>query len=217
MGTAHTPGERPRTLGEEVANSISHGIGLLAALVAVPSLLASASRRDGAIPLVSAAVFGATVILLYLASTLYHALPDGRAKRLFEVLDNAAIFLLIAGTYTPFTLDILRGGWGWALFGIVWALAVAGVVLTAVGGVRHRALSACVYLGMGWLVLVAIRPLSLRMPASGVRLLVAGGLAYTAGLGFYAARRLRYGHLVWHLLALTGTACHFLAILRHSA
>jgi hemolysin III len=133
------------------------------------------------------------------------------------VLDNAAIFLLIAGTYTPFTLDILRGVWGWALFGVVWSLAVAGVVLTAVGGVRHRGLSACIYLGMGWLVLIAIRPLSLRMPTAGVGLLVAGGLAYTTGLAFYAARRLRYGHLVWHLFALLGTSCHFLAVLWLSA
>ena len=217
MGAAPARNDRPRTPGEEIANSVCHGVGLLAALVAVPFLLAEVARRGGVAPLVGAGVFGAAVILLYLASTLYHALPEGRAKRRLEVLDNAAIFLLIAGTYTPFTLGVLRGAWGWALLGVVWALAVAGVVLTVVVGVRNPVLSACFYLGMGWLVLIAIRPLWLRMPLPGLLLLLGGGLAYTVGVAFYAARRLRYGHLAWHVLVVIGTACHLLAVLWYAA
>ena len=158
-------------------------------------------------------VFGLTILLVYLASTLFHALPDGRAKRVFEVLDNAAVFLLIAGTYTPLTLGLLRGVWGLSLFAVVWTLAAAGVVLTAVGDLRYPVISASLCLGMGWLCLIALRPLARTMPLPGLLLILAGGLAYTAGLAFWAARRLRYHHLVWHLFVLLGTGCHFLAIL----
>ncbi len=209
--------ERPQSPGEEIANSVSHGVGLVAALVAVPILIVAAVRRGGAAGIVGASVFAGTMVLLYLASTLYHALPENKTKRMFQVLDHGAIFLLIAGTYTPFTLGVLRGGWGWTLFGLVWGLAVLGIVLKTVGGVRITWLSTCLYLGMGWLVLIAVRPLWVRMPLSGLAWLVAGGLAYTAGVAFFAAERLRYSHFIWHLFVLTGTCCHFFAVLWYAA
>jgi len=208
--------ERTQSLGEEIANSVSHGVGLLAAVAAAPVLVLSAVQHDGAARIVGASVFAATMVLLYLTSTLYHALPRNRAKRVFQVLDHAAIFLMIAGTYTPFTLGVLRGPWGWTLFGLVWGLALAGVVLTAVGGVRYPKLSTCLYIAMGWLVLIAVKPLWLRVPPWGLFWLLAGGIAYTGGVAFYAAKRVRYSHFVWHLFVITGTACHFIAVLRYA-
>jgi hemolysin III len=209
--------ERTQSLGEEIANSVSHGVGLLAAVAAAPVLVLSAIQHDGAGRIVGASVFAATMVLLYLISTLYHALPRNRAKRVFQVLDHAAIFLMIAGTYTPFTLGVLRGTWGWTLFGLVWGLALAGVVHTAVGGVRYPKLSTWLYLAMGWLILIAINPLWLRMPSRGLFWLFAGGIAYTVGVVFYAAKRVRYCHFVWHLFVMAGTACHFIAVLRFAA
>jgi hemolysin III len=212
LGVTHAQSRRPWSRGEEIANSVSHGIGLLAALIAVPLLLAEATRHGDAQSVARAGIFGLTIVLVYLTSTLFHALPDGRAKRVFEVLDNAAVFLLIAGTYTPLTLGLLRGGWGLSLFTLVWTLAAVGVVLTAVGDLRYPAISAALCLGMGWLFLIALRPIVRITPLPGLLLILAGGLAYTAGLAFWAARRLRYHHLVWHLFVLLGTFCHFLAI-----
>ena len=210
--------EHEQSRGEEIANSISHGVGLIAALAATPFLIAHAVRLGDAEFIVGVRVFAATMVLLYLASTFYHALPRGKAKRAFQLIEHAAIFLLIAGTYTPFTLGVLRGAWGWTLFGLVWGLAAIGVLLAVVGGVRrYRVLSVLLYLGMGWLVVVAIRPLWLSMPLSGLLWLVAGGLAYTVGVAFFAAKRLRYGHFVWHLFVLAGTACHFIAVLFSAA
>jgi hemolysin III len=211
-----TNGRAP-SLGEEIANSVSHGVGVLAALAATPFLLLGAARSGGALAIVGASVFAGTTVVLYLASTLYHALPTNRAKRVFRVIDHSAIFLLIAGTYTPFTLGVLRGVWGWTLFGIVWGLAVLGVTLKSVGGIRYPRLSAALYLGMGWLALIAIRPLWVHVPVAGWLWLIAGGLAYTAGVAFYAADRVRYGHFVWHLFVLLGTACHFFAVLWYAA
>jgi hemolysin III len=205
------------SLGEEIANSVSHGVGVLAALAATPFLVLAAARRGGALPIVGASVFAGTTVVLYLASTLYHALPMNRAKRVFRVIDHSAIFLLIAGTYTPFTLGVLRGAWGWTLFGVVWGLAVLGVTLKSVGGIGDARLSTTLYVGMGWLALIAIRPLWVHLPAAGWLWLIAGGLAYTAGIAFYAAERVRYGHLVWHLFVLLGTVCHFFAVLWYAA
>jgi hemolysin III len=205
--------KRPQSLGEEIANSISHGIGLLAAGGIIPMLVINADRRGGAADIVSVSIFAAAIVLLYLISTLYHALPQGRAKQVFQILDHSAIFLLIAGTYTPFTLGVLRGIWGWTIFAIVWGLAAAGVMLKAVHGIRYPALSMCLYLGMGWLILIAIRPLWLRMSPTGLVWLAAGGIAYTAGVGFFAAERIRYSHFVWHLFVIAGTACHVIAVL----
>ncbi|MFA6147055.1 MAG: hemolysin III family protein [bacterium] len=209
--------DRAQSLGEEIANSVSHGVGLLASLVVAPVLVLSAVRHGGAARIAGASVFAAAMVLLYLASTLYHALPGNRAKRVLQVLDHAAIFLMIAGTYTPFTLGVLRGTWGWTLLGLVWSLALAGVVLTAIGGVRYPKLTTWLYLAMGWLILVAIKPLWLRMPSEGLLWLFAGGFAYTVGVVFYAAKRVRYTHFVWHLFVVAGTACHFIAVLRFAA
>ena len=208
---------RRPSLGEEIANCVSHGVGALAALVAAPFLVQSAARRGGVGDIVGASVFAGTVIVLYLASTLYHALPGNNAKRVFRIIDHSAIFLLIAGTYTPFTLGVLRGAWGWTLLGLVWGLAVLGVSLKAVGGIRYPRLSTVLYVGMGWLALIAIRPLWLHLSAAGWFWLIAGGLAYTAGIAFYAAERMRYGHLVWHVFVLIGTTCHFCAVLWYAA
>lgn len=208
---------RPQSLGEEIANSVSHGVGLVAALAAAPFLIRHAVRSGTAAFIVGVSVFAATLVLLYLGSTLYHALPGGGAKRVFRVIEHSAIFLLIAGTYTPFTLGVLRGAWGWTLFGLVWGLAVAGVLLNAVGGVRFPRLSMLLYLGMGWLIVIAIRPLWLHVPLPGVAWLVLGGLAYTAGVPFYAARQRRYAHFVWHLFVLAGTACHLVAVRWYAA
>ena len=158
------------------------------------------------------------MVLLYLASTLYHALPAGKAKRVFRIIEHSAIFLLIAGTYTPFTLGVLRGAWGWTLLGLVWGLALAGVALKAFEKISHPAISTGLYLFMGWLILIAAVPMYGRVPLSGLLWLVAGGVAYTAGVAFFVAdSRLRYGHFIWHLFVLAGTACHYWAVFRYAA
>lgn len=208
---------RPQSLREEIANSLSHGAGLVAAIVATPFLIHDAARRGSVAFLVGVSVFAATVLLLYIGSTLYHALPAGRAKRAFRVVDHCAIYLLIAGTYTPFTLGVLFGAWGWSLLALVWSLAAIGVTLEVTGGPRHPALSLALYLGMGWLVVVAIRPLSAHLPAAGFIWLIAGGLAYTLGVFFYTAKSVRFSHLVWHLFVLAGTFCHFTAVRYYAA
>jgi len=206
--------QRPQSLGEEIANSVSHGAALLAATAAAPVLIVGAAQHGGAAAIVGASVFATTMLLLYLTSTLYHALPKSRAKALFQVLDHGAIFLLIAGTYTPFTLGVLSGPWGWTLFGIVWGLAFAGVVLKAIGGVRFPTLSTLLYLATGWLALIAVKPLWLSVPGWGLFWLLAGGLAYTVGVIFFVVDgRLRYGHFIWHLFVVAGTACHFIAVM----
>ena len=209
--------ERPQTLGEEIANSVSHGIGLLAALVAFPILVVSALDRGNLAGTVGATVFATTMVLLYFASTLFHALPPNRAKRVFQILDHSAIYLLIAGTYTPFTLGVLHGTWGWTLFGLVWTMAIAGTVFKMLGGVRYTMFSTWVYLAMGWLVLIAIEPVWTLVPKWGLFWLFAGGIAYTAGTLFFVAERIRYFHFVWHLCVVTGTACHFVAVFRYAA
>jgi hemolysin III len=157
------------------------------------------------------------VVLLYLSSTLYHAVTAPRAKRVLQVLDHSAIYLLIAGTYTPFTLGVLRGPWGWTLFGLVWGIAAVGMLLKAIGGVRYNGLSTLVYVAMGWLILIAIDPAWHLVPKWGLAWLLAGGIAYTAGAAFYLAERIKYFHFVWHLFVVAGTACHFVAVLWYSA
>jgi hemolysin III len=203
-----------QSLGEEIANAVSHGVGLVAAIAIVPIVILTAVRRSGPAEIVGASVFAASLVLLYLVSAIYHALRPARAKRVFRVLDHSAIFVLIAGTYTPFTLGVLRGAWGWTLFGLVWALAAGGIVLKAVGGIRHPKLSTTLYLVMGWLVLVAARPVVQHVPPVALLWLLAGGVAYTAGVPFFATdQRVRYGHFVWHVFVILGTACHVVAIL----
>ena len=209
--------ERPQSLGEEIANSVSHGIGLLAALIAVPVLITAALNRGDLAGTVGATVFATTMVLLYLASTLFHALPPNRAKRVFQILDHSAIYLLIAGTYTPFTLGVLHGAWGWTLFGLVWVMAIAGTVFKVCGGVRYTTFSTWVYLAMGWLVLIAIEPVWTLVPKWGFIWLLAGGIAYTVGAVFFMAERIRYFHFVWHLFVVMGSACHTVAVLWYSA
>ena len=210
--------ERAQSLGEEIANSISHGFGALAALIAAPVLIVATARHGSAVNIAGACIFAAAMVLLYCASTLYHALPGKRAKAIFRKLDHGAIYLLIAGTYTPFTLGVLGGAWGALLFGLVWSLAVIGVALKAFDRLSHPLVSTGLYLLMGWLVVIAIAPLVDRVPLAGLILLAAGGLAYTAGVFFFANdSRLRYGHLVWHLFVVAGTTCHFFAVLWYAA
>ena len=209
--------ERPQSLGEEIANSVSHGLGLLATVAAFPVLVVAAQPRGDPAGLGGASVFATTMVLLYLCSTLFHAFPRSRAKRVFQVLDHSAIYLLIAGTYTPFTLGVLRGDWGWAIFGVVWSLALAGIVFKALGGVRYTTLSTWLYLAMGWVVVVAAKTVWTLVPGWGLFWLIAGGVAYTAGALFFMAERIRYFHFVWHLFVVAGTACHFVAVLRYAA
>jgi hemolysin III len=208
--------DRPQSLGEEIANSVSHGVGLVAAVAALAWLLAATRPQDAA-AIVGASVFGGTMVLLYAASTLYHALPSGRAKRVFMKLDHSAIYLFIAGSYTPFTLGVLEGPWGWTLFGLVWSCAAAGIALKTFGRLSHPWASTGLYLAMGWLVLIAVVPLAERVPAGGLALLVAGGAAYTLGVVFFALdSKLRYAHAVWHGFVVAGSGLHFFAVLGYA-
>ena len=210
--------QREPSREEEIANSVSHGIGLVAALVATPFLILHAVHRGETGFIVGASIFAATMVLLYLFSTLYHALPSGKAKRVFRLIEHSAIFLLIAGTYTPFTLGVLQGAWGWTLLGLVWGLAIIGVTLKLFDRMSHPVVSTGLYLLMGWLILIAIEPLTARIPTAGLFWLVAGGVAYTAGVIFFAADgRLRYGHFIWHLFVMAGTTCHYFAVLGYAA
>jgi hemolysin III len=203
-----------QSLGEEIANSISHGVGFLGA-VAVTPVIILAALPAGAGAVVGASIFGATMITLYLVSCLYHAFPHNRAKRLFRIFDHGAIFLLIAGTYTPFTLGVLKGPWGWSLFGVVWGLASCGIVLKSIGGPTNGKLSTGLYLMMGWLAVVAAKPLYNNMSAEGLFWLLAGGAMYSGGVFFFVAdHRIRYSHFIWHLFVLAGTACHVVAVLK---
>ncbi len=202
---------------EDVANSLSHGFGAASIVAASPFLLATSFHQGGALAVVCASIFAATVLMLYLASTIYHALRPGKAKHFFRVVDHSAIFLLIAGTYTPFALGVLRGPWGWSLFGIVWGLATIGVILEVFSNMRYPKLSLALYLAMGWLVLIAIGPLVHSVPMTGLILLLCGGLAYTFGVAFYVAENLPYAHLMWHLFVVAGTTFHFFAVLSYAA
>ena len=204
---------RTQSSGEELANSISHGIGLCAALVGAPILLLEAQRSSPGF-FFGAVIFAVTMSILYLGSTLYHAWPQTRGKTILRTLDHSAIFLLIAGTYTPLTLGPLRGLWGSTILALVWGLAIFGVILKATRGPsRHPKLGMTLYLGTGWLALIAIRPITLAIPVPALFWLVAGGVAYTTGVLFFVNERLRYAHFVWHLFVLTGTGCHFAAVL----
>ncbi|TMP93053.1 MAG: hemolysin III family protein [Verrucomicrobia bacterium] len=205
--------KRMQSAGEELANSISHGIGLCAALIGTPILLLEARRSSPGFFL-GAVIFAVTLSMLYLGSTLYHAWPQTRGKSVLRTLDHSAIFLLIAGTYTPFTLGPLRGLWGSSILTVVWALAIFGVILKATRGAsRHPKLGMTLYLGTGWLALIAVRPMMLAIPFAALFWLVAGGVAYTTGVLFFVNQRLRYSHFIWHLFVLAGSSCHFLAVL----
>src|SRR5687768_3522649 len=202
---------------EEIANSISHGLGLLAAIVAAPILVVSAMRAGNTRFLIGVSVFGATMVLLYLASTLYHSTTHEAAKQLFRLFDHTAIFLLIAGTYTPFALGVLRGPWGWSMLTAVWTLAIVGITLKIIARTRHSRISIVLYVLMGWLAVVATKPILELIPLPGILLILAGGIAYTGGLVFFAAHRIRYHHFIWHLFVIAGTICHYLAVLWYAA
>lgn len=212
--TAASPtGRRAYTLGEEIANSLTHGLGIALAIAALVLLVVFAVLADDGFKLASAIVYGVTLVLQYAASTLYHALPQPRVKHLFKILDHCGIYLLIAGTYTPFCLVTLREANGWWLFGLIWGLALVGVALEAFWVYRPRWISALLFLGMGWLVVASIGPLVDNLAPAGLWLLVAGGLAYTIGTAFYVLERICYMHAVWHLWVLVGSVLHFLAVL----
>lgn len=210
--------EREQSYGEEIANSISHGLGLIAALLGTPFLIMHATRHGDSTFIIGASLFAAAMVLLYFLSTLYHALPVGRSKSLCRAVEQAAIFIFIASTYTPFTLGVLRGVWGWTLFGLVWGLATAGIALMVFDKSARPNAPTSLYLVMGWLIVIAFDPLFARVPESGVFWLVSGGVAYTIGVGFLAAdSRVPYGHLIWHLCVIAGTACHYVAVLWYAA
>jgi hemolysin III len=198
---------------EEIANSITHGVGLLLAIGGLATLAALAALHGTAWHVVGCSVFGATLVLSYLTSTLYHSLPTVRAKAVLRVLDHSAIFLLIAGTYTPFMLVNLRGPWGWSLFGVVWAIAALGIVFKVTMLRRWTVVSVALYIAMGWVVVVATKPMLAAVAPGGLLLLLLGGLAYTSGVVFYAWRRMPYHHAVWHLFVLAGSVFHFFAVL----
>jgi len=201
------------SLGDEIAHSITHGIGILLSIGGLAVLIGFAALYGNAWHITSCAIYGTTLILLYTASTLYHGIPNPRAKQVLQQIDHAAIFLLIAGTYTPFTLVNLRGGWGWTLFGLVWGIAILGIILELVTKRRYKRLSIALYLGLGWLVVIAINPLLSAVESGGLLLLLAGGLSYSLGVIFYVWKRLAYHHAVWHLFVLAGSILHFFAVL----
>lgn len=196
----------------ELANVLTHGVGFVASVMVLPVLVVLAARGGDPFEIVSAAIFGTTLVILYLASTLFHASEHPRIRRGLEIFDHCAIYLLIAGTYTPFTLGTLRGGWGWALFGVVWGMAVLGVVFKLFFTGRFRLFSTLVYLAMGWLCVIAAAPFLERLHPLALAWLVAGGVAYTVGTPFYQTERFRYSHAVWHGFVLLGSACHVVAV-----
>ena len=210
--------DRIVSLREELANAVTHGIGLVLSLIGMPILILAAVDRGERAMVIGVSVFGATLIALYAASTLYHAIPHPTLKQKLRVVDHAAIYLLIAGTYTPFTLGVLRGTWGWTLFGIVWTLAALGVLFKVLFGSGAMAkLSTAIYVAMGWVIIIAIKPLMASMEHAGLFVLAAGGLCYTGGVIFYVDRRRAWTHPVWHLFVMGGSICHYFAVLWYAA
>ena len=206
--TTHT-----QSKAEEIANSVSHGVAFIASVVAVPLLIVYSIQQGSTGGIVGASIFGGVTILLYLISSIYHALPRSRIKRVFQALDHVAIFLMIAGTYTPFTLGVLKGPWGWSILTVIWTLAIAGIVLDTNKWLGYPKLNTFMYLAMGWIILIAIKPMSLMVPVPGLAWLISGGLFYTVGVVFYTAEKVRYSHFIWHLFVVGGTTCHFFAVL----
>ncbi len=200
------------SVGEEIFNAVTHGLGVILGVLGVVLLIERAVKYGTIVHVVSVAIFGVSIVVLYLASTLYHSIAPKTAKRVLKVIDHSSIFLLIAGTYTPFTLVTLRGPWGWSIFAAVWILAILGIILEVLPIKKSKIFSLVLYLSMGWIVIVAIVPLVRAIPKGGLYWLVAGGLAYTLGVIFYVMKRHRYTHGVWHLFVLAGTVAHFFAI-----
>jgi hemolysin III len=201
------------SIGEEIANSLTHALGIIFSITGMVVLMLSSSGSGNIWRIVSCAVFGTTLILLYTASTFYHLVQNSNVKSFLRILDHSAIFLLIAGTYTPFALVNLRGPWGWSLFGIIWGLALLGIFFQTTLLSQRVGISVALYVVMGWAVVVAVKQLLAAVAPSGMMLLLAGGLAYTSGIAFYVRHRLPYHHAIWHLFVLTGSICHFFAVL----
>jgi hemolysin III len=207
---------RAYTLGEEIANSVTHGVGIVLSVIGLIVLVVSAVATRDALTTAVASIYGATLVIEYTASTLYHALPQPKAKYVFKVLDHAGIYLLIAGSYTPFTLLLVEGRLGTAMFVLVWVLAAIGISVEAFWVNRPGWLSAAVYLAMGWLAIVFVKPLVNSMPPEGVALLLGGGIAYTLGTPFYAVKRVPYLHMVWHIFVILGSVLHYFAVLLYA-
>ncbi len=202
---------------EEIANSLTHGFGLALSLAGLVVLIVVAALHGGVLSIVSCSVYGATLVCLYGASTLYHSVQTQRWKRVLKIVDHSCIYLLIAGTNTPFTLVLLRGGWGWTLFGIVWGLALCGIALKLWFVDRFIVVSTLCYLMMGWLAVIAVKPILRTVPVPALMWLLAGGLAYSAGVVFFSLPRLRYSHAIWHAFVLAGSIFHYVAILQYVA
>ena len=204
--------EREQTKGEEIANSVTHGTFLIATIFIMPQLVSKAAATGSMVVTTSTSIFAATVIVVYFISTLYHAMPWNRVKKTLRLVDHGAIYLLIAGTYTPFALNIIKGKWGWFLFITEWAIALIGITLLALTGLKYSRLSLLFYLIMGWLILVAIKPLWLSMHLWGILLIFLGGMFYTLGILFYRVSHLNYRHFIWHLFVILGTTLHIIAV-----
>lgn len=201
------------SMGEEIAHATTHGLGVVLSIVGLTVLVARAALYGDAWHVTAVSIFGATLVLMYSASTLYHSIPLPRAKRVLRVIDHSLIYFLIAGTYTPFTLITLKGPWGWSLFGVTWGLAIFGVAFKIFATGRFEKLSLAIYLGMGWCAITAIKPLLTHLEPGGLVLMLAGGLTYSGGVAFYVWERLRYHHAIWHLFVLGGSVLHYFAIL----
>ncbi len=200
-------------LNEEIANSISHGIGVLLSIAALVILIVMASIRGNAWHVVSFSIFGTSLVLLYLSSTLYHSFTKLSVKNVFARIDHAAIFILIAGTYTPFVLTTIRGGWGWSLFGLVWGFAIFGVVLRSIYLDKFQKLSLWIYIGMGWLFIIAFHEIVDKLPLTSLIFLLIGGAVYSTGVVFYLWHKLPFNHAIWHLFVLGGSVMHFFSVL----
>jgi hemolysin III len=207
-----TKPEAVRLPVEEIANCVTHGVGLALSVVGMVALVALAWLYGGALHVVSSSVYGASLVILYLASTLYHGARTPRSKQFFQVVDHCCIYLLIAGTYTPFTLVTLRGGWGWTLFGLVWGLALAGIIFRIIFGTRYKPVTIVSYVLLGWLCVIAVKPILATVPLGALAWIAAGGLAYTSGVAFFAAHRIPHNHAIWHVFVLAGSICHFIAV-----
>lgn len=207
------PQEYSYTLAEEVAHTVTHAFGMLLSIAGLAILVGFSSLNGDAWHVVSSSVYGTSLIILYGASALYHGIPHPVAKVLLQRIDHAAIYLLIAGTYTPFLLISLRGSWGWSLFGVIWSLALTGVVLEFINWKPFKKISLALYLGMGWIVIVAINPMLEQVATGGLVLLLAGGLFYSLGVIFYVWDSLKYNHAIWHMFVLAGSVLHFFSIL----
>ena len=205
------------TLGEEIASAATHGLGVIFSIVALVLLVMSATETGSTWNVIAVSVFGASMILLYLFSTLMHAIPHPRAKRVLQVFDHAGIYLLIAGSYTPFALVSLQGRLGWTLFGIVWGVAILGIVWKLFSTGKYMWVSNVTYLGLGWICIIAIRPLYESLGHTGFMLLLAGGIAYSVGIVFYVWQKLPFNHAIWHLFVLAGSVFIFLSILLYVA